>query len=115
MRALYERYGAMILGYLTETLQDQKLAEEQLVIILGDFVGQQTHLTGGDFNWIQLHKFARAKLAKLSLFSQQDVYNVPATISGNNAWHKMNADQQHVFYNSYHCVKPIALIAQQLN
>ncbi|MES2111101.1 MAG: sigma factor-like helix-turn-helix DNA-binding protein [Bacteroidota bacterium] len=113
LRALYERYGGMLLGYLTETLQDGEAAGEQLADIFIDLIKQDNNSI--NYSWQQLHKFARERLAALGLTANRKVSTVPEYVTENKAWRKMTPEQQLVFYNAYHCSRPIDSIAQQLN
>ena len=113
LRSLYERYGGMLLGYLIETLQDGEAAGEQLANIFADLAKQAGDNL--DYNWGQLHKFARERLTALGLVGSRKVGILPAYITENKAWRKMTAEQQLVFYNAYHCSRPIGCIAQQFN
>jgi len=113
LRALYERYGGMLLGYLTETLQDGDAAGEQLANIFTDLIKQDGNGIG--YSWRQLHKFARERLAVSGLAGSRKATMVPEYITENLAWRKMTAEQQLVFYNAYHCSRTVGSIAQQLN
>ena len=106
-RVLYERYGGMLLGYLTETLQDSEIAGEQLANIFTDLIKQEG--SGDSYNWRQLHKFARERLVELGLTGSRKVITVPEHITENKAWRKMTAEQQLVFYDAYHCSRPNCL------
>jgi hypothetical protein len=103
----------MLLGYLTETLQDADTAGEQLANIFSDLIKQDNN--GVNYSWQQLHKFARERLSALGLTGNRKVSTVSEYVTENKTWRKMTPEQQLVFYNAYHCSRPIGSIAQQLN
>lgn len=63
-RDLYQRYGGMMLGYLTDVVKDKQLAEDYLVDIfsaLPEYVEDSFSSDRGI--WVQLQSLAKAKLA----------------------------------------------------
>lgn len=66
LRWLYQRYSALLLGYIFEIVPDQKKSEEYLVTILSRFaVDFKEELTHGQVTWIKLLCYSRNLLPQL--------------------------------------------------
>jgi hypothetical protein len=113
-RRLYDRYGAMLLGYLAETLKQKALAEECLVSIFKDFIIENGDTPVENCRWSELRRFAKEWLTVQHTDREASgVLGMPSVTDG--IWSNMSQEQRCVFYNAYHCGKPLALIAGQLS
>lgn len=120
IRCLYEKYGGMLLGYILEVVKDKTRAEEYLVQVFCDVSQQYEVINWSETNrWIQLQRFARAKLLVFSHAVQADlVVNHPAKSeegSGNHLFENLSDEQQQVFYAIYYQGKTITTISIELN
>jgi tRNA(Met) C34 N-acetyltransferase TmcA len=120
IRCLYEKYGGMLLGYILEIVKDQKQAEQYLVQVFCDISLQYDEIDwAGTNRWIQLQRFARAKL---SLFTHAATERLPVTRTGlpehgsrNQIFDQLSDEQQQVFYAIYYQGKTISTISTELN
>jgi len=112
LRRVYEKYGAMLLGYLVETLSDKKLAEECLVQIFSDLSFHE--YAAEHYTWLQVRHFAKNKLKQDGLIYENPC-EAPAVTTQYGGWDGMTDEQKYVFYNAYNMGSPLILIAQKLN
>lgn len=113
LHLLYDRFGAMLLGYITDAVQNTKLAEECLITVFSDWIKQDGNVPE-NCTWLQLQQFARPRIAAFRKGKKLTSNKVNVTDS-RQLWLKMTNDQQVVFYSAYHCSMPIASIALVLN
>jgi hypothetical protein len=118
-RDLYNHYGGMLLGYLTDIVKDQQLAEKYLVDIfreLPEYV--EDYLASDRSIWVQLQALTKLKLS--SFFgSQQDCEFVTDDI--HQKWSRtgsqlanMSALQRTVFCGMYYHHKSLNVIADEV-
>ena len=71
VKLLYQRYSALLLGYIFEIVPDQKKSEEYLVAILSRFaVDFKEELAKGKVTWVKLLCYSRNLLPQLKDFKQ---------------------------------------------
>lgn len=67
VRWLYQKYGALLLGYLTGIVHDQKKSEAFLVLIFSRFVVDcKEELSSGQVTWVKLLCYSRNLLPQLT-------------------------------------------------
>lgn len=112
--ALYQRYGGLLLGYITEVVKDKTLAEQCLVEVFKEVFGKLEEYTYADNTWITLQQLAKKVLLKFNTVTQQGNYINEA--SATNSYVKlMNHEQRLVFYGLHYQQKNIATLANELN
>ena len=66
IRLLYQKYGALLLGYISGVVTDRQESEEYLVAILGRFsIDFPERIRNGAVNWLQLLQYSRKMLSAL--------------------------------------------------
>jgi len=115
---LYDRYGAMLLGYIVEIVKERTVAEQYLIKIFCDLSKEFDDINWSDGSmWIQLQRFAKDRLAVL-IDTSVNSYSPVAGIekhTGNKQLEKLNHEQRIVFCEIYYNRKKIAEIAMELN
>jgi len=117
-RDLYNHYGGMLLGYLTDIVKDHQLAENYLVDIfreLPEYV--EDYLSSDRSIWVQLQALTKSKLS--SFFnSQQDCRFVADDI--HQKWSRVGSQlaglsplQRTVFCGMYYHQKSLSIIAHE--
>ncbi|WP_131537664.1 sigma-70 RNA polymerase sigma factor region 4 domain-containing protein [Pedobacter nototheniae] len=66
VQLIYQKYAAMLLGYIYGIVQDRQKSEEYLMKIFTDFSTQQNKTNQIDCTWLELRDFAKQKLAGTS-------------------------------------------------
>jgi len=119
LNELYEKYSGMLLGYISEVVKDQKLAEQHLVSIYNYIPGHINELKGEGINtWCQLQRIAKKHLGLYdgqptnTSISGHDLSNYKAC---NRFLNLMTEEQKEVFCNVYYRGKTIAELSKQLN
>jgi hypothetical protein len=112
--ALYQRYGGLLLGYITEVVKDKTLAEQCLVEVFKEVLGKVEEFTYADNAWIGLQRLAKKVLLPVKNAMHHEAYlsDAPAT---NNYMQLMNHEQGLVFYGLHYQQKDIATLAKELN
>ncbi|WP_259071651.1 hypothetical protein HDF24_22670 [Mucilaginibacter sp. X4EP1] len=119
VRSLYDRYGAMLLGYLFEIVQDKDVAEQYLVEVFNDAAKTPAGYSQGGLNTLsQLQQLARKKLAPYYQ-TVKDCAVEPAnagsaTTQNNKYLSQMTPQQQHVFCGLHYHGKSITVLAIEL-
>jgi hypothetical protein len=109
---LYDRYGAMLLGYLVECLHDRNRAESYLIDIFADLAVQLS--SSENYTWCQLQRLAKTKLA-LSGETVPENSNTVIHKPSNKFLDTMTEEQRQVFCHVYYHGKPITLLTEQFN
>ena len=66
IRLLYQKYGALLLGYISGVVPDRQKSEEYLVAILGRFsIDFPERIRNEAVNWLQLLQYSRKMLSTL--------------------------------------------------
>lgn len=118
VRQLYQRYSALLLGYICEIVPDQKKSEEYLVAILSRFAVEfKEDLSSGKVTWLKLLCYGRNLLPQL-MQSTNNRLNVSEGQSSKNYNHsklKMLSNlEKEVFCEIYYHGKSISDLAQRL-
>jgi DNA-directed RNA polymerase specialized sigma24 family protein len=114
---IYNRYAGLLLGYITEVVNDRQLAETCLVEVFKQVARFGEEVTGaGENTWLQLRQMAKKILNE----HRQQPANVLGEIRDiqefqNKFLTLMNAKQKQVFCAVYYDQKSIADVAQELN
>ena len=120
IRALYDEYAGMLLGYIYEVVKDKDMAGQYLVTLFNELPQHLTDvLQPGANTYHRLQLVARKILA--GFFE-----NIPACeVNPNTNSHlparpnkfleRMNAEQQFVFCGIHYSGKSIAALAAELN
>lgn len=66
VQLIYQKYAAMLLGYIYGIVQDRQKSEEYLMKIFTDFSIQQSKTNQTDCSWLELRDYAKQKLAEVS-------------------------------------------------
>ena len=115
---LYDRYGAMLLGYIFEIVKDRAVAEQHLIKIFCDLSKEFDNINWGEgSSWIQLLRFAKSRLAVVidTSASSDSPASAIEKYTGNKALEKLNHEQRIVFCEIYYNKKNVAEIATELN
>jgi len=114
---LYDKYAAMLLGYIFEIVKDNELAEQYMVSIFKSISEQYHDILKADNTWCRLQQLAKVKLTDF-VKTVKDC-DVPASTIIINAQNKlinqMNMEQQNVFCAVYYHGKSINKLAVELN
>ena len=72
IRWFYNKYAAMLLGYINGVIQDHQKSEEQLALILKSFAREFNVQENNNLNmWFQLRQYAQNKLSDFSVKADQ--------------------------------------------
>jgi hypothetical protein len=114
--ALYQRYGSLLLGYITEVLNDSILAEQCLIEVFKQVQGKIGDYTQADNSWIHLQRLARNILGgyQKPVIDGSNSTN-GHTITNNKYTGLMSPEQQLVFCSIHYEQKDIATLAVELN
>ncbi|WP_462265903.1 hypothetical protein [Mucilaginibacter sp.] len=119
-RELYNRYSGMLLGYLTDIVKEQQMAEAFLIEIFNElpqYVEQL--LTSEKSTWLQLQAIAKSKLAPFMATQhncrqlEDDMHRKWTTGGSNMAY--LTPAQRSVFCGVYYHQKSITTLAAELN
>ncbi len=114
---LYDRYGAMLLGYIVEIVKDRTVAEQYLIKIFCDLSKEFDDINWSEGSmWIQLQRFAKSKLAVF--IGTSDGSGSPGGIekhTSNKHLERLNHEQRIIFCEIYYNRKKVAEIAIELN
>ncbi|GAB2688621.1 hypothetical protein GCM10027037_08960 [Mucilaginibacter koreensis] len=118
-REIYDRYGGMLLGYLTEVLRDRPQAEVFLIDIFNELPAYLDNFRSSEKSvWVQLQLLAKSKLAKFTA-SRTDCNQLDDEL--NSRWKQtgsnlaqMNSLQRTVFCGIYYHNKSISTLSSEL-
>ena len=117
-RALYDRYGNLLLGYITRVVKDKKLAEEYLVEVFKEVPYQLDRLnSSNESTWLRLQLLAKQKLSSFATTLRSCSSRDFVKLDGSNTdryLDAMNMEQRFVFCGVYYNQQPIASLAQEL-
>jgi hypothetical protein len=113
---LYNRYAGILLGYLSETVKDHKLAEQHLISIFNSISQDLNDLNGTETNtWCLLQRLAKKHLTGFSVASGKTNGETVIEPGRNKFLDQMTNEQQVVFYCIYYNHKTITQLAEELN
>jgi DNA-directed RNA polymerase specialized sigma24 family protein len=117
-RALYDRYGNLLLGYIFRVVKDTKLAEEYLIEIFKEVPYHLNNLnSSGENTWLQLQTLAKRKLSGFAAtmrscsskdFVKSDGSDTDKYVS------VMSMEQRFVFCGVYYYQQSVASLAHEL-
>lgn len=114
---LYDRYGAMLLGYIVEIVKDRTVAEQYLIKIFCDLSKEFDDINWSEESmWIQLQRFAKDRLTVFIGTSTSS--GSPGGIekqTGNKHLDRLSHEQRIIFCEIYYNRKKVAEIAIELN
>ncbi|MGM9474994.1 hypothetical protein ACS5PU_01140 [Pedobacter sp. GSP4] len=113
IRWFYDKYAAMLLGYINGIVQDHQKSEDHLVSILTSF----TQDFGGEEKsnlsiWLELRQYAQYKL---SLFTDAEPALNPIATQGKANLELLTDLQKRIFCSVYYHGKSISYLATTLN
>ena len=116
---LFNRFGGMLLGYISEVVKNNQVAEQHLVDVFNQlqFSDIQDITKPGINTFVYLQAIARKKLAvflPVDGYTNAGIPKMPI-IEGNKFVELMNPDQQHVFCEIYYHGKTVTNLAAELN
>lgn len=113
---LYQRYGSLLLGYITEVLNDKTLAEQCLIETFKQVQGKIGEYTQAEGSWIRLQRLAKNVIGAYhkSLNNGHNHLNGQTTAS-NRYTGLMTPEQQLVFCGMHYQQKDIAMLAAELD
>jgi hypothetical protein len=116
-QGLYNRYGAMLLGYILEVVKTPATAEQFLVDIFNDLQPEdiQAVTRYGVNTFCQLQVIARKKLSSFKATVNECADDDTTVIKGNNFIDMMQPEQQVVFCGMHYHGKSAAKLAAELN
>lgn len=115
---IYDKYAAMLLGYVSEVVKDRKLAEEHLVSIFNNVPKHLSELNNTQTNtWCQLQRLAKKHLTGAPAANEHGkAYNGTTIELGSNKFLGQMTNEQHtVFCGVYYNQKTIIQLADELN
>ncbi|TCD10184.1 sigma-70 family RNA polymerase sigma factor [Pedobacter frigidisoli] len=110
IRWFYDKYAAMLLGYINGIVKDHQKAEDHLVVILMAFANEfngEVKDKNYQSTWLQLRQFAQNKLAFASVNSDQPIQK-------DDQLNLLNDLQKHIFCAIYYQGKSISYLANVL-
>ncbi len=119
VRSLYDSYGAMLLGYLFEVVQDRGIAEQYLIDIFNEVAKTPANYNANGLSTLsQLQILARKKLAPYYTTVKDcgtEQRNAKSTTAKQNKYlSQMTPEQQHVFCGLHYHGKSIAMLAIEI-
>lgn len=120
LRNLYDNYGAKLLGYLIEVVQDRHIAEQYLIEVFNEIAKKPADYNANGLSTLsQLQMLARKKLQPYyqtirDCEPQQQQKAYTAAIPQNKYLSQMTPEQQHVFCGLHYHGKSTAMLAAEL-
>jgi hypothetical protein len=111
-RHLYEKYGAMLFGFLLEALGDRNLAETYLIDIFAELATGS--VSTNNCTWLQLRRIAREKL-NISYAGLREIEALAAGLVEDRRPSDMTAEQRYVFFHLYKCGRPVAIVSREMD
>ena len=114
---LYDKYSALLLGYIYEIVKDHELAEQYLISTFKHITDQYHDVVSAQNIWIKLQQIAKCALA--DFFKSIKDCDSAAVAKKNSlqikAISKMTEEQRTVFCGIYYHGKTTEALAKQLN
>ena len=114
---LYDRYAAMLLGYIFEIVKDRELAEQYMVRVFKSVADEFNEIYYADNTWCKLQLLAKNLLA--DFFNKVNDDCALGNMRLSSAQHTLTAgmtnEQRTVFCAIYYHGKSSAELASQLN
>lgn len=100
MHELYDKYSAMLYGYIYEVVKDASLAEKELVNFYNTIKNHLHDLNvNGENTWCQLQRLLKKHLLAIDKPLEKDIM---ISHSGNKYLALMSNEQKYVFYHVYY-------------
>jgi hypothetical protein len=113
LHELYDKYSAMLFGYIHEVVKDPLVAEQQLVSFYSTIKDHLHELDADGTNtWCQLQRLLKKHLTTSDKPIERDVM---ISHSGNKYLGMMNNEQKYVFYHVYYHGRSTAELSYILN
>jgi hypothetical protein len=113
--ALYQRYGSLLLGYITEVVEDKNLAEQYLITVFKEVLARADEFNRADRCWINLQRLAKKVLLGFHRSVRMGNYTGKASATANNYVMLMGQEQYQVFYGIHYQQKSVTVLAKELN
>jgi len=119
IRMLYQKYGALLLGYISGVVNNRQESEEYLVAILGRFaIDFPDHIRNGDVSWLQLLQYSRSILPQLQSANPRNANhsrgNEVATKYNDEQLNLLSSREKEIFCSIYYHGKSICDLAKSL-
>ncbi|QQL50744.1 RNA polymerase sigma factor [Mucilaginibacter ginkgonis] len=119
VRDLYDKYGAMLYGFIYHIVKDRSLAEQYLVDIFKDITQQLDELNTNNASvWVQLQTMARNKVNNMVEEAgdneAQGLKAIGSFIARNKFLGLMSNEQRIVFCNVYYHRQSTAALSAEL-
>lgn len=112
IRWFYDKYAAMLLGYINGIVQDHRKSEDHLISILTSFTAEFGAQERSQLSiWLELRQYAQSKLA---LVSEKNHSLSPAPVSSNRNLDLLDDLQKQIFCAVYYHGKSLSHLATTL-
>ncbi|MBB5440037.1 hypothetical protein HDC92_003735 [Pedobacter sp. AK017] len=116
LKQVYDQYGGMLLGYINQVIDNEKIAEEFLVNIFTDIARNYNVWNWDEYNiWSQLLNFARSKLIGFSEMAMAIGLDPQKNSASNKCFTKLSTEQRHVLKEVYYKGRLIQTLAKNEN
>jgi len=112
IRWFYDKYAAMLLGYISGIVQDHRKSEDYLISILTGFTAEFNATEKSQLNiWLELRQYAQSKLA---LINEKGHSLTPVQVNSNGNLDLLDDLQKQIFCAVYYHGKSISQLAATL-
>lgn len=120
VRAVYDEYAALLLGYIYEVVKDKKIAEEYLIAVFNELPQHLQHFTqpaNNTYNTLQLiaRKMLTGFFETLPAYKDPNDHKARLPAKPNKFLARMSEEQQFVFCSIYYNGKTICGLAAEMN
>ena len=116
VRHLYDKYAAMLLGYIMAAVKDRAVAEQYLITVFNDIPNHlNDFLPIGNGTFCRLQVFTRKKLAPFFEKKTMSPVGITINIPVNKYHDLMSEEHNNVFCGLHYHGKTTAVLAQELN
>jgi hypothetical protein len=107
IRWIYNKYSAMLLGYIQGTLKNQHHSEKQLVKIFSSYMKEHSDYDVEKLTWLHLRQYAQKHLSQLNLKPQDSEVSITSAHPNNKVLELLNEAERRVFSEIYYHRKSI--------
>lgn len=115
IRWIYNKYSAMLLGYIQGTLKNQHHSEQQLVKIFSSYMKEHSNYGAEQLTWLHLRQYAQKHLSQLHLKAQDLEVSGVSAPPNNKILALLDATERTVFSEIYYHRKSISYLSGILN
>lgn len=119
LRELYDNYGGMLLGYISEIVKDKKMAETYFLKIFSHISQEiDSSEVAEVYSWPQILRYTRSKLATFADPLKNVVTHPSETIKYSEqhpALNQLTDEQRKIFCDTYYYGKTTGAISIELN